>query len=136
MASETPLLFVPVGDNPARPFGMGARDRACRLASNAGFECAEAAPPGRSALFASMAYGWDPAWLKEMRNRPRSVLTLGGKPVMAHVPEDGDGAAAASAIESGKAIYGYEAIGAETAELTNSRAEEARAPVRFAARSQ
>src|SRR6478672_6073481 len=120
MASETPLLFVPVGDNPARPFGMGARDRACRLASNAGFECAEAAPRGRSALFASMAYGWDPAWLKEMRNRPRSVLTLGGKPVMAHVPEDGDGATAASAIESGKAIDGYEAIGAETAELTNS----------------
>ena len=42
MANETPLLFVAVGDNAARPFGMHARDRACRLAANAGFECADA----------------------------------------------------------------------------------------------
>ena len=86
MASEAPLLFVPVGDNAARPFGMDARERACRLAANAGFECADAVQPGRSALVASMAYAWDPAWLKAMRGRPRTVLTLGGKPVMAHVP--------------------------------------------------
>ena len=82
MTSDAPLLFVPVGDNPARPFGMGAKDRACRLATNAGFECAETVADERPALLASMAYGWDPAWIKEMRNRPRSVLTLGGKPVM------------------------------------------------------
>ncbi len=42
-----------------------------------------------AALLASMAYGWDPAWLKAMRDRPGTVLTLGGKPVMAHVPTTG-----------------------------------------------
>jgi hypothetical protein len=50
MASEGPLLFVPVGANSARLFGMDARERACRLATNAGFECADAIPPDRAAL--------------------------------------------------------------------------------------
>jgi phosphatidylglycerophosphate synthase len=119
MASDAPLLFVPVGSNPARPFGMDATARACRLAANAGFECADVDQPGRAALLASMAYGWDPAWLKEMRNRPRTVLTLGGKPVLAHVPEGEEAATVAAAIENGSAIGGYEAVAAETAELEN-----------------
>jgi hypothetical protein len=63
MASETPLLFVPIGDNAGRPFGMAARERACRLAANAGFECADAVVSGRAALLAMMDYAWDPAWL-------------------------------------------------------------------------
>jgi phosphatidylglycerophosphate synthase len=120
MASDAPLLFVPIGDNAARPFGMAARDRACRLATNAGFECAEAAQQSRAALLASMDYGWDPAWLKEMRERPRSVLTLGGKPVMAHVPEGEDAAAVDAAIEGGRSFEGYEFVAAETATLTNT----------------
>ena len=52
-------------------FGMDARERACRLAANAGFECAERREPGRAALLASMAYAWDPAWLKALRGAPR-----------------------------------------------------------------
>jgi hypothetical protein len=120
MASDTPLLFIPIGDNAARPFGTDARDRACRLATNAGFECADAPQRSRAALLASMAYGWDPAWLKEMRERPRAVLTLGGRPVMAHVPESEDAAAVAAAIEGGRPIEGYEDVAAETATLTNT----------------
>ncbi|MFL6731125.1 MAG: CDP-alcohol phosphatidyltransferase family protein, partial [Sphingomicrobium sp.] len=76
--------------------------------------------PGRAALIASMAYGWDPLWLKEMRGQRRSVLTLGGKPVMAHVPADGDAATVAAAVEAGTAVEGYEPIAAETAELSNT----------------
>jgi phosphatidylglycerophosphate synthase len=114
MADDPPLLFVPVGDNRARPFGMEAKERACRLATNADLECADTPQPGQAALLASMAYGWDPAWLKEMRNRPRSALTLGGKPVMIHVPADEDVLAAFDIPD------GYEQIASETAELTNS----------------
>jgi len=117
MSDDAALLFVPVGANPARPFGMDARDRACRLATNAGFECADAPRQGRAALIVSLAYAWDPAWLKAMRSRPGTVLTLGGKPVMAHVPRDRDAAAAASAVEAGNELDGYDALGAETAEL-------------------
>ena len=118
MPSEPPLLFVPVGSNAARPFGMDSRDRACRLASNAGFECAEEAQAGRGALLASMGYAWDPAWLKAMRARPRTVLTLGGRPVMAHVPAGEDSAVIAQALEAGEQIDGYELLDAETAELS------------------
>jgi phosphatidylglycerophosphate synthase len=121
MASDAPLLFVPIGDNTARPFGMGARERACHLAINAGLECADAVQPGRAVLLASMRYAWDPMWLKEMRERPLSVLTLSGKPVMAHVSADEDSEAAAEAIASGERITGYEAIAAETAELSNAK---------------
>ena len=77
MTGDPPMLFVPVGTNEARPFGMDARDRACRLATNAGFECAEEPQPGRAMLLASMRYAWDPAWLKAMRSRPMTMLTLG-----------------------------------------------------------
>ena len=121
MADDAPMLFVPVGDNPARPFGMEARTRACRLATNAGFECTDAPKPGRPALLASMDYGWDPIWLKEMRSRPGTALTLAGRPVMIHVPESANPAAAAAALEDGATLEGYEKQAAETAELTNSK---------------
>ncbi len=120
MSDDTPLLFVPVGENAARPFGMAARDRACRLATNAGFECADEPIDGRSVLLASMAYGWDPAWIREMRNRPGSVLALGAKPVLAHVAAGGDAAAVRSAMAAGTPVAGFEPVAAEHAELTNT----------------
>ena len=118
MADDIRLLFVPVGSNPARPFGMEARDRTCRLATNVGFDCADAPQAGRAALVSSLDYAWDPVWLKAMRARPRTVLTLGGKPVMAHVPADHDAATVVLAIERGDDLAGYEPLAAETAELS------------------
>lgn len=117
MASDLPLLFVPLGDNPARPFGLAERDRACRLAVNAGFECAHEPAPGRAALLASLDYAWDPAWLKAMAKRPGSVLVLGGKQVMAHIAAGEDAAAAAAEIGAGTALAGYAVVDAETAQL-------------------
>jgi hypothetical protein len=118
MADDAPLLFVPVGDNRARAFGMEARHRACRLATNAGFECAGEAAARRAALLASMDYAWDPAWLRAMRDRPRTMLTLNGKPVMAHVADGEDSAPVAQAIAGGNTIDGYDVLDAETAELS------------------
>jgi len=117
MASEAPLLFVPVGTNAARPFGIEARDRACRLATNAGFDCAEAPQPGRAMLLASMRYAWDPAWLKAMRARPGTMLTLGDEPVMVHVAVGANLAGAAAGLEDHQIVEGYELLPAETAEL-------------------
>ncbi|HVU29025.1 MAG TPA: CDP-alcohol phosphatidyltransferase family protein [Sphingomicrobium sp.] len=118
MASEAPLLFVPVGTNAARPFGIDARDRACRLASNAGLECAEEPEAGRAMLLASMRYAWDPAWLKAMRARPGTMLTLAGEPVMVHVPLHSNLAAAVAGLEDHRPVEGYELLPAETAELS------------------
>jgi phosphatidylglycerophosphate synthase len=118
MANDAALLFVPVGTTEARPFGMDARERACRLATNAGLECVDAPESGRAALLASMHYAWDPAWLKAMRTRPATMLTAGGEPVMVHVPADGNAEAAAAGLEDRQAVQGYELLPAETAELS------------------
>jgi phosphatidylglycerophosphate synthase len=112
------LLFVPIGSNPARAFGIDARDRACRLATNAGFECADDITDGKAALLASLEYAWDPAWLKAMRGRPHTVLTLSGKPVMAHVPAGQGSEPVRSKIETGRTVEGYDTLDAETAELS------------------
>ena len=117
MATEVSMQFVPVGENAARPFGMDARERACRLATNAGLECVETAATSQRALLASMAFGWDPAWLKALQSRPRTVLTLGGVSVMAHVPAGEDKAPAVQALEEGAPVDGYEVLKAEDAEL-------------------
>ncbi len=85
MANQQPLLFVPVGWNDARPFGMDPRERSLRLATNAGFECSERIEEGRALLVASMRFAWDPAWLKILKVEPGTILTLDGEPVMAHV---------------------------------------------------
>ncbi|HYX46937.1 MAG TPA: CDP-alcohol phosphatidyltransferase family protein [Sphingomicrobium sp.] len=118
MAEDQPLLFVPIGHNEAQPFGMDARERACRLARNAGFECSDAPVEGRAALLASMRYAWDPAWLKAMRARPGTMLTLSGNPVMAHVSADSNPAAAAAGLEDEEVVAGYELLPSESAELS------------------
>ncbi|HEX5259215.1 MAG TPA: CDP-alcohol phosphatidyltransferase family protein [Sphingomicrobium sp.] len=118
MAAEPPLLFVPVGRNAARPFGMDARERACRLAANAGLECAEGPQAGRPVLLASMRFAWDPAWLKAMLARPGTMLTFEGEPVMLHVPADANAAAAAAGLEDREVVEGYELLPAESAELS------------------
>ena len=84
---------------------------------NAGFACADAPEGGRPALIANLEYAWDPLWLKAMGARPRTVLTLGGKPVMAHFPGGEDSAAVERAMAEGALVDGYETVAAETAEL-------------------
>ena len=117
MSANAALLFLPVGDNAARAFGIDARERACRLATNAGFECVDEVHEGAAALVASLGYAWDPVWLRVMRGRPRTVLTSNGKAVMAHVPAGEDAAPVIAALANGAAVAGYEALDAETAEI-------------------
>ena len=94
-------LFVTVGDNPARAFGMAASDRANALAKKARLEPASEAQPGRPALFADLNWTWDPEWLSAIGEAPGSVLTKDGHPVLAHVPADGDAASVLTAMLSG-----------------------------------
>jgi phosphatidylglycerophosphate synthase len=111
------LLFVAVSDSPARPFGMSVKERAARIARNLGLDPVDAPVEGRAAIIANLRYAWDPAWLKAIKARPGSVLTLDGEPVLAHVRADKKGAAAIAAMEKGAALKGYEVIDAENAEL-------------------
>ena len=122
MSTQQQPVFVPVGSNPARLFGLDARDRACRLAENMGLPSALEVPAGQAAVLANMAFAWDPAWLREISGRPGAVLTLDGKPVLAHVPAGANAAGAASAMTGqGGSLEGLEPIASENAELTNNK---------------
>ncbi len=133
MATQPSPLFVPVGTNSAQLFGMDARTRACRLATNMGLECADGASADRDTVLANMRFAWDPAWLREISGRPGTVLMLGGNPVLAHVATGSDAQAVAHAMSSeGGSLNGLEKIDGETAELSNSQLSETRTPVRHA----
>ncbi len=114
------LLFVPVGANPARVFGLDAETRACRLADKAGLDCRSATEAGRAAVLADLGFAWDPAWLAAIRDRPGTVLMLGDRAVLAHVPVGQDPSAVADAMAAAVPWTGagYERIDADTAELS------------------
>lgn len=115
-------LFVPVGANGARVFGLDAATRARRLAAKAGLDCSEAVDPKRPAILADLDYAWDPSWLKAMAARPGSVLTWRGRPVLAHLPEAYPVAAMTDAMASDRPWTGTDllAIDAENAQLSNA----------------
>ena len=74
---------VPVGANDTLLWGMTAHERTRRIAAGRGllFD----APAGTSAILANMAFAFDPAWIAYLADRPQSVMTRGGVPVLAHV---------------------------------------------------
>ena len=113
--------FVPVGDNPARVFGLDAETRARRLAAKVGLDCASAARPGATVILADLDFAWDPTWLKAIVERPGSVLMLGTRAVLAHVPGHRDAAPLAAAMAQGADWTGsdFDRLDAATAELTN-----------------
>jgi phosphatidylglycerophosphate synthase len=112
--------FHPVGDNPVRVFGLETAERACRLASNAGFECVDTLPASGGVLLANLDFAWDPVWLKLVGSRSDSVLMHEGKPVLAHVWA-GAGAEGVQKAMLGAAgsLEGLQAIDSESAEVTN-----------------
>src|SRR5829696_2828983 len=113
-------LFVPVGANPARVFGLDSGTRACRLAAKAGLECGDQADPGRPAILADLGFAWDPAWLVAIRKHPGNVLMLGDRAVLAHVPAGQDPASIRAAMESSSPWTGtgLDRIDADSAELS------------------
>ena len=112
-------LFVTVGDNLARPFGMSAASRADALAIKAKLEPADEAQPGRSTVYADLNWGWDPEWLVALKDKPGEVLVKDGHPVLGHVPPEGDAAPLLSAMLSGERYQGsLGQIDADTGDFT------------------
>ena len=113
-------LFVTVGDNPARAFGMGAAERANALAIMARLELAPEASAGRSTVYADLDWVWDPQWLVALAETPGRVLSRDGRPVLAHVPADGDPAPVLAAMLSGGRYEGgaLELLDADTADFS------------------
>jgi phosphatidylglycerophosphate synthase len=122
MTSEVPAgdkpLFVTVGTNPARAFGMDSADRARALAAKAGLDPADAALPGRSTVFADLGWTWDPEWLRAIAEEPGSVLVKEGSVVLAHVAADEDPAPALAAMRGGAPVGQGRTIDADTADFS------------------
>lgn len=122
MTSDAPAkpLFVTVGDNPARAFGMSAAERADALAIKAKLEPAANSRSGNSTVYADLNWTWDPEWLAALAGMPGKVLTKDGHPALAHVPADGDPAPVLAAMLSGDRYQGgaLERVDADTAELS------------------
>ncbi|QDP19764.1 CDP-alcohol phosphatidyltransferase family protein [Sphingomonas xanthus] len=112
-------IFLTVGTNPARAFGMDAEARANALAVKAGLEPAAERLEGRSTVYADLNWAWDPEWLRTLAGSPGSVLTKDGKAVIAHLPAGADGAPIHAAMQSGAAYQGALArIDADSADIS------------------
>ncbi|WP_205479432.1 CDP-alcohol phosphatidyltransferase family protein [Sphingomonas arenae] len=119
-SSQTGPLFVAVGENDARMFGLDARTRAERLASNAKLQVGREPEPSRSVLLANLSYAFDPAWLGVMKARPGAVLALGGVPVLAHLDADTDPASTQATMRDTAPLVdsGLQLLDAETADIS------------------
>lgn len=68
-----------VGANPTRLWGLTSAERLARIAKAQGHAVAEDGP-----ILANLDYVWDPAWLRFVAERPGTVVTRDGVPVLAH----------------------------------------------------
>jgi phosphatidylglycerophosphate synthase len=123
MTSDAPPasrpLFVTVGDNPARPFGMSASERARALAIKAKLHPVGETQHDRSTVYADLNWSWDPEWLVALSEKPGAVLIKDGRVVLAHVPPGGDPGPILSAMRSGDSYQGsLERIDADTTDFS------------------
>jgi hypothetical protein len=104
----TPRVRV-VGDNQVRVWGLTPAVRVARIADKAGLPMADGNPG--PLLLISADFAFDPQWIGFMRTRPNAVLTLGGRPVIAHLAEADP--AAEAAMRDGLLPAGLAPVAAE-----------------------
>lgn len=118
-SGEKPL-FVTVGENPARAFGMSAADRANALAIKARLEPAGRPEVRRGTLLADLNWAWDPEWLAALAEQPGAVLTKNSLPVLAHIPAGGDFSEVMASMTSSSPYNGtsLQRVDADTADFS------------------
>ncbi len=114
-------VFVAVGDNPARAFGMAAADRANALSIKAGMDPATVPDPARATVLADLDFAWDPAWARAMAQRPATALVRDGRAVLVHLIAGADVEPVAAAMRERRPIdpAGLTILDADRAELSN-----------------
>ena len=78
MSEGAPPEVEPVGDNPARLWGLTAEQRLGRIAAAQGLGI------GEGAILANLDFVFDPAWLRWIAERPGHAVARGGIPALAH----------------------------------------------------
>jgi len=114
-------IFVAVGDNPARAFGMAAADRANALSIKAGMDPAATSDPARATVLADLDFAWDPAWARAIAQRPATALVKDGRAVLVHLIAGADVEHAAAAMRERRPLdpAGLTILDADRAELSN-----------------
>ena len=112
--------FLTIGDTDARLFGQPARERAERLAANAGLSVVGELPSAGPVLLGNLGYAWDPAWLKELARRPGTALVKDGAAVLVHAPDRLAAELAAAAMRDNLPLPAdqFEVLDADTAQLS------------------
>ena len=105
------IAFETIGENNVRVFSLDPMTRARRLARKAGLDPDARPDDGAPRVVASLASAWDPAWLRHVVARPGEVVTLGGRPVLAHA--SGADAAVIAAMREAASYDGAGVIRAE-----------------------
>jgi phosphatidylglycerophosphate synthase len=81
--------FLAFGGSGVRVFGLDPATRANRYAARARLGPLDRVAPGGAVIVADLGFAWDPAWLAWLRTRPGTVVTLGGRPALAHLATAG-----------------------------------------------
>ena len=120
-APDPKPLFIAVGDNPARAFGMAADARAAALGIKAGMEPAAAPVTGRATVLADLDFAWDPAWARAIAQRPGTALVKDGRAVLVHLVAGAEVEEVAAAMRERRPLEAGELtiLDADRAELSN-----------------
>ena len=94
MSESNPAVSVEtVGANPVRFWGIDTAERVRRIAAKAGL-----GGVGAPVVLASADHVFDPAWLRHVAARPGIVVTLAGRPVLAHARTEREAARVRAAM--------------------------------------
>lgn len=116
MRSDEDLpALVPVNDNATLLWGMSSRERVRRIAAARGLAFEEASVSG-TAILADLRHAFDPAWIAWLQNRPGTVVTREGVPVLAHVWSEDRAVTAAAMTSAAPPPAGLEIVPAEREE--------------------
>ena len=94
--SDAAVSVETVGANAVRFWGLDTAERVRRIAAQAGL-----GGSGAPVVLASADHVFDPAWLRHIAVRPGAVLTLAGRPVLAHARTEGEAAGLRAGMREG-----------------------------------
>lgn len=98
MTAQAPIV-IPVGDNPARMWGLTPRRRLERMAAAEGLALGGSGP----GLLVDLRFVFDPAWLRWAAANPGHAVTRGGAIALAHCRDEAEAKAVERAMAEGVA---------------------------------
>ncbi len=97
--NEPAVAVETVGANPVRFWGLDTAERVRRIAAQAGL-----GGGGAPVVLANAGHVFDPVWLRHIAAQPGSVLTLAGRPVLAHARTEREAADVRAAMRGTAAL--------------------------------